>query len=871
MSSGGKGASATSSRVSIPGSVKKTIENIKEITGQSHSDDEIYAMLKECSMDPNETAQKLLLLDKFHEVKRKHNRRKENLNKESTDSRWKPDVQAWTNKGGRGNYSSRYSSNDTSGGRNYTSVKENATIQISEKGVMPTLQESKWNETSVISPVTALSNGPPGMSSTSFLHETHATASRGVDQSDTTGDANTSKVEGLLPLPSPTDSIKNTDVANGTHVHQILKSSNSLTPINSATSSVARFSSSDRVLLPSQNIRSASAVDTIRHEMDSKHTPVEQIVVNTNEGKSASASVGGSVVPQMPNIFQRVGKNQHLESPKTASSTCDGSFVSRPSSNHNNRTLIGPQKVVPGKEWKPKSAIPSISQDASTTASSEVSTIVVKHSEVQPTTRVISQVTLEMQRMLEETPILDSQNVIIPNHLHVPDAKKLGFCFGSFDADFELDMSHNSGPKSDKSQPLSESPEAIEGTVKEPSPSQNELVTAEDTEAKYPDNPPTLHGLENFSSTEGEDSSSVLPEYNEPKHEVASGSHQHPVAQSSSSYDFGFMPPILSSQVSPSESSESQVRDASQVPSFVIQQSFDPTSYYLQLYRPSAHIDGRILPFHSAGAASKMLSALNLQSPQEGGVPLVLSTAAPTPLVTQATGVMQSSQQPLPVFRQPTGMHLPHYPPNYVPYSPYFSPYYVPPAAVHQFLATGALPQQPQAGSMYPTPPGATAKYSVSQFKQGPNAGNPTYMGVPGSYGPYGLSMANYTSSSATTVVTSTSNEDLAAHQVKENSLYVSGQQSEGSGVWFTTPSQDISSLQASSFYNLPQSQLPFTPTQPGHCTFAGMYHPSQAAATVHPLLQQSQTITSPVDMVGPPTSVYQQPQHTQLNWSSNY
>lgn len=141
------------------------------------------------------------------------------------------------------------------------------------------------------SPVTALSNGPPGMSSTSFLHETHATASRGVDQSDTTGDANTSKVEGLLPLPSPTDSIKNTDVANGTHVHQILKSSNSLTPINSATSSVARFSSSDCVLLPSQNIRSASAVDTIRHEMDSKHTPVEQIVVNTNEGKSASGRI----------------------------------------------------------------------------------------------------------------------------------------------------------------------------------------------------------------------------------------------------------------------------------------------------------------------------------------------------------------------------------------------------------------------------------------------------------------------------------------------------------------------------------------------------------------------------------------------------
>ena len=52
------------SRASIPSSVRKTIDNIKEITG-NHSDDEIYSMLKECSMDPNETAQKLLLQGTF--------------------------------------------------------------------------------------------------------------------------------------------------------------------------------------------------------------------------------------------------------------------------------------------------------------------------------------------------------------------------------------------------------------------------------------------------------------------------------------------------------------------------------------------------------------------------------------------------------------------------------------------------------------------------------------------------------------------------------------------------------------------------------------------------------------------------------------
>ena len=50
------------SRVSIPNNVTKTIHDIREITGKQHSDDEIYAVLKECSMDPNETAQKLLYL-----------------------------------------------------------------------------------------------------------------------------------------------------------------------------------------------------------------------------------------------------------------------------------------------------------------------------------------------------------------------------------------------------------------------------------------------------------------------------------------------------------------------------------------------------------------------------------------------------------------------------------------------------------------------------------------------------------------------------------------------------------------------------------------------------------------------------------------
>ncbi|OVA03182.1 Protein of unknown function DUF1296 [Macleaya cordata] len=39
--------------------IQKTIQSIKEIVG-NHSDGDIYSMLKETNMDPNETAQKLL-------------------------------------------------------------------------------------------------------------------------------------------------------------------------------------------------------------------------------------------------------------------------------------------------------------------------------------------------------------------------------------------------------------------------------------------------------------------------------------------------------------------------------------------------------------------------------------------------------------------------------------------------------------------------------------------------------------------------------------------------------------------------------------------------------------------------------------------
>ncbi|XP_023742047.1 GBF-interacting protein 1-like [Lactuca sativa] len=226
----------------------------------------------------------------------------------------------------------------------------------------------------------------------------------------------------------------------------------------------------------------------------------------------------------------------------------------------------------------------------------------------------------ELEMKLKESHISDDKHVIIPNHLHVPEAEKLGFCFGSFDATFGFNKT-----------------------------------------------PSNLNGL--VAVTVSEMTSEASEEAD--------------------------------------ETIEDQMQ--SRFSNYLIQHAIMHTF----IVRNS----------------------------------LILSTTGPTPTTaTQTVRVMQSSisvtQQPLPIFQQPSGVHLPHYPPNYIPYGPYFSLFYVPPpAAIHQFLSNRTFPQQPQqgAGGMYPAPPPPVAatsnsKYPLPQYMPRSNTWN---IGMTGSYGPY--------------------------------------------------------------------------------------------------------------------------------------
>lgn len=69
----------------IPAAAKKIVQNLKETLNKNCTDSEIYAVLVDCNMDPNDAFQRLLSQDTFKEVKSKRERRKEM--KETQESR----------------------------------------------------------------------------------------------------------------------------------------------------------------------------------------------------------------------------------------------------------------------------------------------------------------------------------------------------------------------------------------------------------------------------------------------------------------------------------------------------------------------------------------------------------------------------------------------------------------------------------------------------------------------------------------------------------------------------------------------------------------------------------------------------------------
>ncbi|CAM8903343.1 unnamed protein product [Rhodiola kirilowii] len=96
MNRGGNGKGATGGLGSIPAASREVVQSLKEIVNCPEA--EIYAMLRECNMNPDEAVDRLLTQDSFREVKSKRDKKKEN--KETAEFRSRGTGNG-SNRGGR--------------------------------------------------------------------------------------------------------------------------------------------------------------------------------------------------------------------------------------------------------------------------------------------------------------------------------------------------------------------------------------------------------------------------------------------------------------------------------------------------------------------------------------------------------------------------------------------------------------------------------------------------------------------------------------------------------------------------------------------------------------------------------------------------
>lgn len=125
---GGGGSGVSNANAGVPASKRKVVQSLKEIVNCSES--EIYAMLVECDMDPDEAVSRLLSQDTFHEVKSKREKKKET----------KDPAESWTrnipNRGGR-SFNDSYNTSRGGGGNKYNSNETG-----SGQGVTPNKREN---------------------------------------------------------------------------------------------------------------------------------------------------------------------------------------------------------------------------------------------------------------------------------------------------------------------------------------------------------------------------------------------------------------------------------------------------------------------------------------------------------------------------------------------------------------------------------------------------------------------------------------------------------------------------------------------------------------------------------------------------------
>ncbi|KAK2406515.1 GBF-interacting protein [Trifolium repens] len=649
-------------------------------------------------------------------------------------------------------------------------------------------------------------------------------------------------------------------VSNTSSQVQPIKPNNShqdSSTVASTSSVVGVYSSStDPVHVPSPDSRSSGAVGAIRREVgvvgvrrqSADLKPKQLFASNSIVGKDGASA----------DSFQSVGAIQKSEqlSQTAVSAVTEPSFpgmsVSRPSLNnqYNSRShqqLVGHQRVSQhNKEWKPKS-----SQKTNNNGPGVIGTPKKTVSSPAENSKDIVSDTAQLQDKLSQMNLFENQNVIIAQHIRVPETDRRRLTFGTIGVGTELDsLSYQSQYQ------LIGATDNLNGesTTSLTVPA-SELSSDDVSGKKQVDlRDDQIRSSESESPASGAASEQQLPDNKESSS-----------SQNLDNYANIGLVPVR--DTSPSYAPASQQQDSHDMPGF---SAYDPpTGYDIPYFRPNM---------------DETVRAQVLSPPQEVLNSHHAANNVPTSTVTMMQQQQQQQQQHQVAQMYPQ-VHLSHYA-NLMPYRQFLSPVYVPPMAVPGYSNSAPYPH-PTNGNSYLLMPGGGSphlnannlKYGVQQFKPVP-AGSPTGFG--------NFANPGYAMLAPGVVGGASALEDSSRVKYKDN-LYVPNPQAETSEIWLQNP-RDLSGMQSTQYYNMPGQSphaAPFMPSHTGHASFnaaaaqsshmqfPGMYHtpPQQAGMPsphhLGPAMGNNVGVAGAAP--GPQVGAYQQPQLGHLNWQTNF
>lgn len=842
-------------RQAIPVRIRKTIQSIREIVG-NHSDVDIYAVLKETNMDPNETAQKLLNQDPFHEVKRKRDKRKEftgyklavDPRKHTESIHWEKSNKSMHLNAHRGGLTGSHVP-DARINKEFRVVRDNRVNQTFNKDAKSdSLQHSMGNEhvNSNISErrSTGFINGQKLLNSSildghGMSQNMNASCSHGLDHAKDLSRASRSRAlphEEIMTIPQSTNSEPERAVVNSSAINSSSGLINSVIGVYS--------SSSDPVHVPSPASRSAGSVGAIRREVGAvgvkKQSSNVQHTNSTVSNNSNSFNLSGKVIlssAESPRDSATIIKSSQLNQ-VPISNTIMHTTSNRRSVQNNSKQLLQTfnhqRAMQPNMEWKPKSQ--KLKNDSSSTV--ETFSVLASSIENAFSSNLVNAIVLSDK--LSNANIRGEQHVIIPQHLRVPEAECTKFTFGSF-----RDGSVSS-PGFLSTQQAVGSTEQSEVTIV----SKSAFVPVGSLDE-------TSVEVGHLVDCQAGTSRSTSPASAEESARPPSGNNESLNPQTFESYaDIG----LVQSHMPPFSSQQSQrLQETPSMPSFL---PYDTETSYVR---------GQSL--------ASQPEILNLNS------------ANSNPLTPTAITQQQQQQQTLAqIYPQ---LHLPHYP-NFMPYRHILSPVYVPPMPLPSYSSNPAY-AHPSTSNSYFLMPGGSSHLPTGGMKYAPSQYKPLPAGSSTVYGNYS-SPAAFAIGTPSPIGGATGLEDMMRIKYKDNNLYVPNQQVEPSDMWMQTP-RELPSLQSLPYYNLSghtahpaafvSAHAAAAAAASGHASFnavaataqpspmhyPGMYHPQQQAsiAAPHHLVHQQVPPSVGLAAGGPQVGAFQQSQLGRLKWTANF